>query len=896
MAFHAASSRNQQESRGSFSDSSSDEGEDDGDGSSSLLRRIHKQQQTTKRRIQKQQRQCDAMQKTLESIATQIGAETHGVESWDDKADAAFYGRTFGCALGIAEDHIEELHAAFDRYDVDNDHSVMDASSLGAMLGELGVILKEGEIDELFEAFDVDGDGSFTFDELILLLAGQSRSRDGDETAGSNSNNNNNKIPASKAIAARFLGAKETLKQKWSRSLSRLVDKHESEMQAYAAFTEISDEAATKKAARRNISPSRIGSIIYKFFPIHPHSVCHGAWDLGMSVLLVIVLVTLPVTIAFDKIADEMFIFNFIVDCLFIIDVLKNFLTGYVSTRIMKVKLKDRHCTLDPIILNWRKIWLNYSTTWFIPDLVSSIPIDAIFRWGVGKEDDDPNNGRGLATMSKTLKLLRLTRLTKLFRLLRMSRAFRYIRFAKSYIEDTLKVRIPMYVIKMVRLLVITVFVSHVMGCVNFFAVRSFEFPPESWVAQLGLQHESGYVQYTWSMFKALYTIIGGEEMLPSGVAVGCETVSHGSPWCEFESWLQLMSLYVGILIFALVVGEFASIVEHMDMAASKYQDMFNATNEYMRARGLPGDLREQVRDFVQIKFEERKLYDEESILSQLPSLLRKKVLHFNTKEIFARVPVLRFAPLSTSLVLSELLVPTTLFPGDVIFEINTMADACYFIYNGSVEIFLPGYALGRSRKARKLLLAGSEDISCAKLGNGCYFGDAGVVLDHSQKRTASARVGPEVPHCDMYAISKAKFVQFCGDYPNLWSHLRMVAARRVARVRHRQGLLEHLPPLFRADLEDLRASQIHHKRATQEETKSRKELYAFDEGDDGDDEGGGGRREKGGSRDWDQLSELSDEKEISAGSSGAKVSNGGGRLGDETKGNGDGEREGIGV
>ena len=276
----------------------------------------------------------------------------------------------------------------------------------------------------------------------------------------------------------------------------------------------------------------------------------------------------------------------------------------------------------------------------------------------------------------------------------------------------------------------------------------------------------------------------------------------------------------------------------------------------------MPPELREQVRDFVQIKFEEHKVYDEEAILVQLPPLLRKKVLHFNTKEIFDRVPMFRHAPNATRLALSGLLSPTTLFPGDTIFDINTTADLCYFIYNGSVEIFLPGHVIGKNDKTRKRMgaygsVAGTEDITCANLGNGCYFGDAGVVLDHSPKRSASARVGPEVAHCDMYAISKPRLREFCRDYPKLWSHLRTVAARRVARVRYKQGLLEHLPPLFRDDLEDLRTSQMNDMRAHKEERMFGKDLYELEEAS-----GGSGRERgesSGGSGDW--SSREGDEK-----------------------------------
>ena len=282
---------------------------------------------------------------------------------------------------------------------------------------------------------------------------------------------------------------------------------------------------------------------------------------------------------------------------------------------------------------------------------------------------------------------------------------------------------------------------------------------------------------------------------------------------------MQLMSLYIGVIIFALVVGEFASIVQHMDMAAAKFQDMFNATNEYMRAKNLPSELRDQVRDFIQIRFESHKMYDEQTIMLNLPPLIRQKILLHNTKDVFDRVPIFKCSPLAARLTLSSALTPLTMFPGDTVFEIGTTAESCYFIYNGQVEIFLPSYAVGISEKARKALgsygtMAGTEDLTCATLSNGCYFGDAGVVLDYSPKRSASARVGPDVAHCDLYVIEKSRLRDFGRDYPALWAHLCLIAARRLARVRHRQGLLAQLCPLFKIDVEDLKASQLYKQSA----------------------------------------------------------------------------------
>ncbi len=101
---------------------------------------------------------------------------------------------------------------------------------------------------------------------------------------------------------------------------------------------------------------------------------------------------------------------------------------------------------------------------------------------------------------TKSLKLLRLLRLAKLFRLLRVNRIFRYVRFAKSYLEDRFKIHIPFTGIKIMRLLAIVFLISHVMGCINWYICRLYDFPPESWVSQFRLAEKDGMTQYGWTI------------------------------------------------------------------------------------------------------------------------------------------------------------------------------------------------------------------------------------------------------------------------------------------------------------------------------------------------------------------------------------------------------------
>ena len=124
-----------------------------------------------------------------------------------------------------------------------------------------------------------------------------------------------------------------------------------------------------------------------------------------------------------------------------------------------------------------------------------------------------------------------------------------------------------------------------------------------------------------------------------------------------------------------------------------------------------------------------------------------------------------------------------------------------FFVYSGMVEIFLPESAVPASNKTS----AGVEIL--AQLNSGCYFGDVALVLEHSPKRSASARVSRQGV-CTLYTVNKEDVLAFFHDYPVLLSHVMAVAGKRLARVHHKRGLLAHLPEEFKIDDEDAKADE----------------------------------------------------------------------------------------
>lgn len=100
---------------------------------------------------------------------------------------------------------------------------------------------------------------------------------------------------------------------------------------------------------------------------IHPLSTFHVSWDIMVSLLIIITVITMPLSIGWEEINDSLFALNLTVDTIFLFDVVKNFCTGLIDEN-------------DAVIMDHRAVRRKYFMGYFLPDICSSIPLDLIFR------------------------------------------------------------------------------------------------------------------------------------------------------------------------------------------------------------------------------------------------------------------------------------------------------------------------------------------------------------------------------------------------------------------------------------------------------------------------------------------------------------------------------------
>lgn len=116
--------------------------------------------------------------------------------------------------------------------------------------------------------------------------------------------------------------------------------------------------------------------------------------------------------------------------------------------------------------------------TWFVPDLLSSIPFDVIGSEiaGDAKETMIAAGASRIFLAAKVLKMFSLIRILRLGRLHLILK-----RWAKIF-------EISPLMIKILQLLIMFFMIAHWSACIQFFIIYLRDFPEKSWPTILGIQ------------------------------------------------------------------------------------------------------------------------------------------------------------------------------------------------------------------------------------------------------------------------------------------------------------------------------------------------------------------------------------------------------------------------
>lgn len=329
---------------------------------------------------------------------------------------------------------------------------------------------------------------------------------------------------------------------------------------------------------------------------------------------------------------------NNVFDASFALDVVLNFFTGFYDA--------------DIFIHELPKIRERYAKSWFLFDLVSTIPFDQCLQFVTSASSS-------LATL-KLLRTIRLFRLLKLMRLLRLKRAVKTIQM------DALNA----HVLQTLKSLLMIVFIIHLVSC-GWYLFYTWDPTGKNWVTNVakdGLTHPY-LVSFYWvsnTMMSVGYGDIYG--------------VTDG------ERIYSILVECLGSICVGMIIANIQMLTENYNPRGIKLKQKMQETKEFLLKRNIPRRLRQRVLSQFEYHWSHRTVFDEDQLLHQFPVSLQYEILAASMEPFVKRFPFFGVTSVEFFVFTIPRLRPIVLGPGQTLVDAESVWEELYFITSGSVE------------------------------------------------------------------------------------------------------------------------------------------------------------------------------------------------------------------
>uniref|UniRef100_A0A8C5PJ83 Potassium voltage-gated channel subfamily H member 4 n=1 Tax=Leptobrachium leishanense TaxID=445787 RepID=A0A8C5PJ83_9ANUR len=460
---------------------------------------------------------------------------------------------------------------------------------------------------------------------------------------------------------------------------------------------------------RPTLPEYKVASVQKPRFILLHYSIFKALWDWLILLATFYVAVTVPYNVCFtghdDSVSAERstIVSDIVVEMLFILDIILNFRTTYVS--------QSGQVVYDP-----RSICFHYLATWFFVDLIAALPFDLLYAFNV--------TVTSLVHLLKTIRLLRLLRL--------LQKLDRY----SQYSAMVLTLLMSMFAL-----------LAHWMACVWYVIGRKEMESNDAvtwdigWLHELGKRLEAPYINNS----------IGGPSIrsayiaslyftLSSLTSVGFGNVCANT---DAEKIFSICTMLIGALMHAVVFGNVTAIIQRMYSRRSLYHTRMKDLKDFIRVHRLPQQLKQRMLEYFQTTWSVNNGIDANELLKDFPDELRADIAMHLNKDIL-QLPV--FEPASRGCLRALSLHIKTSFcaPGEYLLRQGDALQANYFVCSGSLEVL-------------------KDDMVLAILGKGDLIGADLSSKDQVIKTNADVKA---LTYCDLQYLSLRGLLEVLELYP----------------------------------------------------------------------------------------------------------------------------------